>query len=364
MSSSTSAVIYRDATMPPVITGGDKACEGVEHSNGPNIGHLQTLIGSHIETKNPNFSGAILVGVKDKIVFHRQYGFEITPDSQFIIASITKQITAALIVIALKDKRVSLDSTLDQFLIEVKDEWVKRVTVHHLLTHTSGVEGFGKELKFLPGEKYDYSNFGYSLLGRVLEHLTNKRYSELVGEFLAKLDMHATCVTGEGTISEIQERIPGLVRGYDKDEHGRLTPINNPRTAFDFPAKGLVSTACDLFKWNCLLHQGKILDKDEYSKMVQPYAQVSDSVDYGYGLKIPRLDGLKEIGHNGETHGYLTTVLYYPDAEMSVIILGNHFPFPISGNPENICQEHNAIRDIVREYLRSDLSSRERWLKV
>lgn len=320
------------------------------------IATLSGLVENHITTNNPNFSGVILIGHKDEILMHRSYGSDIALNSQFIISSITKQITAALILKYFKEHKRDLNETIDRFLPNLKNVSAKNVTVHHLLTHTSGIVEFEKgEFKFSPSEKYDYSNLGYNILGMILESLTHRKYQELVSEFLTKYDMNSTYVTGEGKIKEIQGRIPGLVSGYDKDETGKLTPVNSHRMAIDFPSKGLVSNALDLFKWNRLLNQGKIIDKYEYSKMVQPHTQISDKMNYGYGLEISRHGNLTEISHNGETHGYLTTVLYYPESEISVIMLGNHFPFHSDwvgpGNEEIICQEQNAIREIVRGYL-------------
>lgn len=329
---------------------------------------LTDLIENHITTENPSFSGVILIGLKNEILFHHSYGLgdrenstPIALDSKFLIGSITKQITAALILKSFKEQSLDLQDPIHHFLPDLNEEWTKKVTVHHLLTHTSGLEGDGKGLKFKPGEKYEYSNFGFGILGKILEVHKSKNYNDLICEFLAELEMNSTEVTGEGEISEIRDRIPDLVKGYDKDENNVFSIFNDYRDAFNIPSKGLVSTALDLLKWNDSLHQGKILDTEDYSQMVQPHIKVSNSNNYGYALNISNDGELKEISHNGIAHGYLTSVVYYPDLKISLIILGNHLPFHTTwdrtGNEEMICHEQNAIRRIVRGFLSRHLYS-------
>jgi CubicO group peptidase (beta-lactamase class C family) len=263
----------------------------------------------------------------------------VTPDSVFEIGSVTKQFTAACIMLLVQDGRLSVDDPISKYLPNTPPAWSK-ITVRNLLTHTSGVktytvlDGFelrlhltqaqfiekigAQPLDFQPGDKYSYSNTGFSLLGYIIENVSGKNYWDFLRErILTPVGMNAT------TSRDPQNIVPGRVNGYELAPDGRF--INRDYDLTDlFSAGAIISTVGDLAKWDAALNTTNILSDASKQQMWSPMKMNDGSFHpYGFAWWVSPVAGHRRIGHTGETSGFETSFERFPDDHLSVIVLSN-----------------------------------------
>jgi CubicO group peptidase (beta-lactamase class C family) len=292
------------------------------------------------------------------VLFRRAYGracveheVPATPETKYRIGSITKQFTAAAILKLQEQGKLSVQDKLSKFIPDFPrgDE----VTVHHLLTHTSGIHSYTNSPGFLsvatvevkpeeliqsfkndrfdfaPGQKFLYNNSGYFLLGAIVEKLSGQSYAEyLRTTFFDPLGMKSTGVHNSHDI------IPGEAYGYAW-ENGRIVKPLNWDMSRAGGAGALYSTVGDLFLWNEALFGGKVLSQTSLAAALVPVITAEDvektkDEGYGYGLGIGRTRGLRTVGHGGGLHGFASNLLRIPDQRFTVVALSNSAP-PIPG---------------------------------
>ncbi len=238
---------------------------------------------------------------------------------QFVIGSISKQITAVLVLQEYEKGRILLTDTIDKYLPELHQPWAQRITIHQLLTHTHGIQELDKPLEFEPGAQFQYSQLGYELLANILEKITNHSFQSLSTELFTKHGL-------QNTFHPNNLSYKNLVNGYEETENGVLNYCANSLSNF-VPAGAFISNAQDLSTWNQLLHQGKIVKKQTLDLMKTRYATrvhpIFDQVEYGYGLLF--LDGEEnvQIGALGYAPGFASASFYYPKSNLNVIVLEN-----------------------------------------
>jgi len=298
---------------------------------------------------------SIAIARGDSIILSKGYGkadlehdVPATEATLFRIASVTKQYTASAIMKLVEQKKVSLDDDITKY-VEF-DTKGKKVTVRHLLNHTSGIKSYtdidgffdnGGGLKdltptqivdlvrefpfdFEPGEKQQYNNTGYIMLGMIIEKITGKTYAQhMQDEFFTPLKLtHTRYDVG----SEI---IPHRARGYGMGKEG---PANAPYLSMTLPyaAGSLLSTAGDLVAWQQALVSGKVVSPDSYKQMTTPTTLTDGSkIDYGFGLQIsPDLHARRAILHGGGIHGFNSTLAYFVDDQLSVSVISNTHAVP------------------------------------
>jgi CubicO group peptidase (beta-lactamase class C family) len=288
------------------------------------------------------FMGSVLVAKGDQVVFQKSYGYANlewkTPnvdDGKYRLGSITKQFTAACILLLEEQGKLSTSDPVKKFYAEAPAAWDK-VTLHHLLSHTSGIPNFtsfpdygstetlpttpeklilrfrDKPLDFAPGTKWDYSNSNYILLGYIVEQASGMPY----GDFLQKniFDKLGMKDTGLDTRPRILEH---RVYGYTPAPQG-IVNTGYIDMSIPFSAGALYSTTGDLLKWSNGLFGGKLLKPESLTKMTTPVLQ-----DYAYGLGVVTKNGRKLIDHGGGIEGFNTHIAYYPDDQLTVITLAN-----------------------------------------
>ena len=285
------------------------------------------------------FMGAALVARGDEIVFSKAYGkanveWDIPndPSTKFRIGSITKQFTAALILLLEQDGTLSIQDPLGRHLPGAPEAW-KDVTLFHLLTHTSGIVNFtalpdyrtrqvqpttpaeelerlrDEPLDFPPGSNYRYSNSGYLVLGHVIERLTGRPYAQVLSErILGPLGMTSSGYDSNAEI--VVHRASGYTVGPDGPRNAPFVHMTVPHAA-----GALYSTTGDLHRWTRALHGGRVLSADSFRKMT-----TANRNNYGLGLTVRDVDGRRLIGHGGSINGF---VGYYPDSETTVVVLAN-----------------------------------------
>lgn len=279
-----------------------------------------------------------VVRMKGYGVASLEFGVPVTTETVFEIGSVSKQMTAAGIMLLVQDGKVSLDERISKYLPNTPEAW-KDVTVRHLLTHTSGIksytglDGFDLSqrmsmadfirklsphpLEFIPGEKNIYSNSGFNLLAYIIETQSGKRYFDFMRErIFIPLGMTKTADR------DPQFVIPLRANGYEWRDNrhngrdGNLTDLMG--------AGSIVSTINDMTKWEAALRGDKFLSA-ESKKMIWTQFTFNNGKlsPYGFGWRISDVRGHKLIGHTGQTAGFGAAIFRYVDDDLTVIALTN-----------------------------------------
>jgi len=263
----------------------------------------------------------------------------VTPDSVFELASLTKPFTATAIMLLVEEGKVGLDDKISKYLTNAPETW-KDITVRHLLTHTAGLKGnlfptFGGSalmnyttavifgyaptlpVDFAPGQRYQYSDGGYFLLGMIIEKASGMRYRE----FLTQRIFHPLGMTATVHLREDQWAIVRNRASHYTWREGKLARMRRDVQYEMNSAFGTGSTVRDLSKWDAALYTEKILKKSTLDQMWTPL-KLNNGFGHSYGFGW----GLGEIrGHRGIAHGGTTGVflLRLPDDRLTVIVLTN-----------------------------------------
>jgi D-alanyl-D-alanine carboxypeptidase len=296
-------------------------------------------IDSLLNTKYPrSFNGVILITQKGKTKYSRVFGYSnfetktpFTLNDNFRIQSMSKQITAAIVLREVEKGKIDLHVPIRKYLPDFRQTWADTVTVHHLLNNTAGIVNVAKPLSFRPGTDYYYSNPGYGLLRPIVEKVTGKTFIEVANSLFKELEMaNSYCY-------EIDKPNTGLINGYwvskDSVKLFDFKSLNyTPETWANFiPAGGMISNAIDLNTWDKKLHNGKILKPETYELMTnyeitaQHDSFGKDKVGYGYGVRISDKTPVRYLGHSGKGIGFLVFKFYIPAKDINVIILQNHY---------------------------------------
>lgn len=293
--------------------------------------------------------GVSVAVVRDgEVVLARGYGLAnvelgvpATEDTVYQLASVTKTFTAAAIMLLAEDGTLSIDDRITERLTKLPETW-KDVTVRHLLNHTSGiksytsVEDFQKSarkdfapreildlvamepLEFAPGEKWNYCNTGYFLLGMLIEEVTGKPY----GEFMAERIFRPLGMT-HTRANDLRALIPGRAQGYEWDgkelRNGEYVSPTQP-----YAAGMLVSSVADLVKWDAALASHALLDEATLEVMWES-TRLNDGEEAGYGLgwEASKVNGHRRVSHGGGIPGFSTELARFPDDRLTVIVLTN-----------------------------------------
>src|SRR5215203_5919796 len=303
-----------------------------------------------LEQVKPNEPGvAILIAKKGKIVYEKAFGsanlelnVPLQPDMIFQIGSVTKQFTAVAILQLEEQGKISLQDSVQTY---IKDFPYKgyTITIENLLTHTSGIKDFmsidhpgpnvlrwdftpqqlinhfkNEPLEFNPRSKYNYTNSGYVLLGRIIEVASGKSYyNYLLENIVQKSGLKNTFFANADTV------IPKRVSSYTKDR-GFYDNSDFFSTSLAFGCGDLLSNVGDLFKWNSALLNGNVIKKVTLEKAFTPY-KLSDGTytTYGYGWFIDNVGGVKRIHHKGQFSGFVAEEKYFPVEDIFVATIAN-----------------------------------------
>jgi CubicO group peptidase (beta-lactamase class C family) len=292
-----------------------------------------------------HFSGAVLASKGEHTLFAKGYGYanaehEVlnTVRTKFRLGSITKQFTAMAILILAEQGKLKLDDPVGKYIDLAPKAW-EGVTIHHLLTHTSGVPSYtnspdymkkmmmpettasmiarfrDKPLEFKPGERFHYSNSGYFLLGAVIDKVSGKSYERFLKE--AIFDPLAMANTGYDHASTV---LPGRASGYVFDgDHLRNAQYLD--MAQPYAAGSLYSTVDDLARWDRALRDEKLISHQSYAIMYTPIKN-----NYAYGWVVTTSKGRKQIEHGGGINGFASEILRYPEQKVCVVVLSNVLP--------------------------------------
>jgi CubicO group peptidase (beta-lactamase class C family) len=261
-----------------------------------------------------------------------------TKETVFEIGSISKQITAAAIMLLVEEGKINTNDKISKYLPTAPESW-KNVTVRHLLTHTSGIKSYtglsGFELtkrlkrdefikaigmhplEFEPGERYNYSNSGYNLLGFIIEAASGESYWDFLQKRIFKpLGMNRTANRDPQFI------VPNRADGYEW-ENGKLVGRDYDLTDV-FSAGAIVSTVTDLAKWEEALRGETFLKRTSKTQIWTPVVfNNGKPYPYGFGWNVTEFRGHKLFSHGGQTAGFAANISRYVDDNLTVIVLTN-----------------------------------------
>ncbi|GEN77741.1 serine hydrolase domain-containing protein [Chryseobacterium hagamense] len=287
-------------------------------------------IDSLISLKSPrNFNGVILIAKKGKVQYSRAYGIKdiynpvpLQINDPFEIMSNTKQITAVLVLKEAEKGKIDLQAPIGTYLHNLNQPWANSVTVHQLLNHTHGITDLNKPLEFKPGSDFKYGNLSNILLGKIIEKVSGQSYKSAAENLFLKLGMN-------DTFFYLKDGNRKPVTGHMTDHNVFSAVEESLITDENLPADGIVTTAKDLSTWNSALHKGNLLPPEMYRLMVTPSAMSRHDVfgkektGYGYNIRIAKDHGISYFGHTGLGDGFASLNIYFPESDVSLIVLEN-----------------------------------------
>ena len=300
------------------------SCQTHQQKDSDSYNDLKSEIDSIII--NSSFNGVVLLTKDTARIYSKAVGYSdienkipIKLDDQFVIGSISKQITAVLILREYENGKIKLDDKINQYVSDIDQAWVKEVTIHQLLTHTHGIVAINKPLEFKQGSRFHYSQLGYELLANILEKVTSKTFNELSTELFNKYGL-------THTFHPDNKEFKNLVKGYRETKNGKLKYCSN--SLFNYvPAGSFISSVEDLNRWNQYLHSGKLVKKESLELMKTKFATrihpIFGTVEYGYGLLFKDGEENIQIGALGYAPGFVSACYYYPQSKLNVSVLQN-----------------------------------------
>ncbi|RKS96756.1 serine hydrolase domain-containing protein [Chryseobacterium defluvii] len=310
------------------------------------------------EFNNSNDPGGVfLVSKKGKTLYEKAFGkanleldVNMTPQHVFQIGSMTKQFTAVSILILESQGKLTVNDPISKYIPDYPSG--NSITIHHLLTHTSGIKDFTKmktiseiaqkemspkmmvdffknePVDFKPGEKLEYNNSGYVLLGYLIELVSGEKYEDFIRKnIFEKAGMRNSYYASD------RKLIKNRAYGYHKKSEGY---VNRTIISFSVPfASGsLMSTVEDMVKWQGALNQNIFLKPEQIRKAFTKYKlNNEEEFTYGYGWHLKEINGVSTREHGGSVFGFKSMAVYIPDEDVYVIGLSNcdcHSPTQIT----------------------------------
>ena len=289
------------------------------------------------------FAGSVLVARGSGVLMNKGYGLAnvewnipSSPAARFKVASITKQFTAAAILLLEERGRLKIDDPVKAYLPEAPAAW-DGITLFHLLTHTAGfpglqsplagrqppvesadgtVAGFvtklmDRPLESAPGERFNYTNSGYFVLGHLIQTLTGQGYETFIRD-----NIFAPLAMNDSGIDSPAVR-PRRAGSYTVTADGLVHASYASDRVAPNTAAGMYTTTDDLLRWQNALYGGKVLSPASLRKMTMPFKG-----DYGLGVYIREVDGRRVATHGGGAPPF-ANLTYFFDRGVSVVVLGN-----------------------------------------
>lgn len=297
----------------------------------------------------PSEPGAtVIVSQRGAILFRKAYGLANTkenlalrPELSLRTGSLTKQFTAAAIMLLAEQGKLSVLDEIVKYFPEYP-EHARRVTIEHLLTHTSGIRNYTEfpqfgavlakdvsvdegiaffkdaPLQFEPGTRFSYSNSNYFLLGAIIEKVSGMRYPDFMQQQIFQpLQMHSTFVeTAQSPIAP--------VFGYTQDRKG-IAAVSYYSMNWPFAAGALRTNVDDLVRWNVAITKGMLLRRESWDQMATEHTlNGGRRTGYGYGWFLRKLSGSFAQQHGGDIGGFSADTWRFPKEELFIAVLTNN----------------------------------------
>ena len=296
--------------------------------------------------KAQQIPGLSLAVIKNsEIVLARGYGFAnvehqvpVKPETIFQSGSVGKQFTATAVMMLVEEGKLSLDDKITRYFTDGPESWNK-ITVRHLLTHTSGMTDYPDDfdmrrdytedelvqrikavpLAFQPGEKWSYSNLAYVMLGVLIHKVSGKFYGDFLQERVFKpLGMSTARVISEADI------VPNRAAGY-RVVKGQLKNQDWVSPSLNTTADGaLYLTVYDMAKWEAALYTEKLLKRGSLETMWTPVKLNNGKTHpYGFGWTLGQVGGHRVVEHGGSWQGFKSQISRYVDDKLTVVVFAN-----------------------------------------
>jgi D-alanyl-D-alanine carboxypeptidase len=301
--------------------------------------------------KASGIQGSVLLANSGKVILAKGYGLaniELDvpnkPETKFRLGSITKQFTAAAILQLQEKGKLRVEDPISKHIQGTPAAW-SGITIHHLLTHTSGIPSYTDEagyqahmrervgaplafinrfrdrpLEFSPGEKFHYDNSGYFLLGVIIEQVSGLKYEDYLRKNIFEpLQMTDTGYDWPATI------LRNRASGYSKGEGGGVVNADFLDMGQPYAAGSLYSTVLDLYKWDRALYTTKVLSAQSIEAAFTPGKfDWAEGIKYGYGWGIMQVHGHKVVGHGGGINGFSTVIYRAIEEDVTAIVSSNY----------------------------------------
>jgi CubicO group peptidase (beta-lactamase class C family) len=316
----------------------------------------------------PGWSGTILVAQKGEVLISQGYGLADrendvpnTSQTKYAIGSMTKAFTAMAIMMLQERGQLNVQDPICKYISDCPTAW-KPITLHHLLTHTSGIHDYTEwyaeqkdkinicreykpeefitffkdlPLDFIPGRQWYYSNTGYFLLGVAIEKVSGESYETFIQRnILQPLGLTESGYDRSSTI------VKHRASGYSIDQDGGIVNTYCWDVSLKYSAGGLYSTVGDLYKWDQVLYTDRLVSKETLATIFTSMVTIPNDGGYGYGWFISQQSGHLVIAHGGDLPGFHSQITRYPDDQVTIIVLTN----VDTEKPDEIT---NALADMV-----------------
>ncbi|MGE0773244.1 MAG: serine hydrolase [Cyclobacteriaceae bacterium] len=309
------------------------------------VDQMDALLAKQYPADGPG--AAAIVAKAGKPIFRKAYGMadlernvSMTPDHVFEIGSITKQFSVVAILMLMEQGKLSLEDPITKFVKDYPTHG-HNITVHHLLTHTSGIKSYtgmekwtklwrqdmtteemvnlfkNEPMDFAPGEQWSYNNSAYFLAGVVIEKASGMSYADFIRKHIFEpLKMNNSYYGSRSQI--IKNRAMGYQRG-EEYENAEYLSHTQP-----YSAGSLMSTVDDLLTWNNAVQSYKLVRKESLDKAYTNYRlNNGKETNYGYGWGLNDINGSPTREHSGGIFGYTTNGIYLPNEDVYVAVLTN-----------------------------------------
>lgn len=307
---------------------------------------MDQLAASYYKANEPG--ATVIVTKEGKTIFRKAYGMSdmqakrvMQPNDVMRLGSITKQFTAVAILMLVDEGKLALTDTVQSVFPDYPDTG-KKITIEHLLTHTSGIPSYTSKpgfsammdkdisvsdmvasfkndaLEFEPGSAYNYSNSGYFLLGAIIEKISGDTYAKFVEKRLF-LPLGMTHTAYEGYERGQHSQAAGHASKADGFVASKVISMSLP-----YAAGSLRSSVDDLAKWDAAISAGKLLKPATWKRAFSDYVMSNGhGARYGYGWSLGQLEGSPMIAHGGGINGFSTYALRLPNEKVYVAVLTN-----------------------------------------
>ena len=291
--------------------------------------------------------GVFLISKKGKPIYEKAFGLsnlelnvKLQPNNVFQIGSMTKQFTAIAILMLEQDGKLNTADYISKYIPDYPNG--NKISIHNLLTHTSGIKDFTKTkglseiaqkemtpkmmvdffknepVDFQPGEKFEYNNSGYVVLGYIIELVSGKTYEDFI-----QLNIFDKIGMSNSYYATDRKVIKNRAYGYHQKSYGY---VNKSVISFSVPyASGsLMSTLEDMLKWQNSLNKNLLLNQKETAKAFTKYKlNNGEEFEYGYGWHLKNINGIPTREHGGSIFGFKSMAVYIPSEDIYVLGFSN-----------------------------------------
>lgn len=272
------------------------------------------------------FNGIVVIKKGKDVIYRKIQGFsdvekkiKLKSDDRFVVGSISKQFAGAILLQEIDAGRLNPQLPIKHYLPELTQKWADTVTSHHLITHLHGIRSLDAPTVFPVGTQYEYSQIGFELLSKIVEKTSGKSFTALSEELFMKCGLKHT---------SHPDMDSSRVKSYTENESGKL--LVELASLKNYVAAGaFISTAEDLLKWNKIFYSGELFTTESIKLLLTQHpVAVRDhplfgETRYGYGITVDTKDGILQYGQTGFAPGFVSMNFYYPEKDLSLVILSN-----------------------------------------